>query len=125
LDDHRIEFGSDDCVGGADLETGGVHAVFTDIAHQQPATLTAIFGELLDKLYVTPVLAIETTGVVIAVAAKRIQTAIGAGQLIPLFAGDFTSFAANANRRICVESHGFGHCSSAALQASEFANFHS
>jgi hypothetical protein len=73
------------------------------------------FGELLDEFDVAPVDAIKLAGVVVAVATQRIHATVGAGQLIPLFAGDFAGFAANANRCIGVKPHWLSHVSPQSL----------
>src|SRR6202022_1543129 len=71
-----------------------------------------VLGELLDELDVAPMDAIQPAGVVVAVPTQRVRAAVGAGQLIPLFAGDLAGFTADANRRVCVEPHRFRHTNS-------------
>jgi hypothetical protein len=109
LNDHCVEFGSDDCIGWAYLKTSGLHTVLANVAHQQPAPFTAIFGELLNKSDVAPVDAVEAPRIIVTVAAERIQAAIGSGELVPLFASDFARFAADTNGCVGVKPHWLGH----------------
>src|SRR5258708_7186694 len=109
LDDDGVELGADDRPGGADLKTRGVDAVLAHIAHQQPSAVLTVLGELLDELDVAPMRAIEPASVVIAVAAQRVDAAVGAGQLIPFLAGDLAGLAADAHGRVCVKSHRLTH----------------
>jgi hypothetical protein len=90
--------------------------VLANIAHQQPAPLPAIFSELLDEFYVAPVDAIEAPGIVIAIAAERIEAAVGSGELIPLLASHLACFAADTNGCVGVKSHWLGHNPSASLR---------
>ena len=83
--------------------------MLADVAHHQPAAVLAVLGELLDELDVPPVDAVELRGVVVAVAAQRVHAAVGAGQLVPLLAGDLARLAADADRRVGVEPHRLGH----------------
>jgi hypothetical protein len=43
--------------------------MLADVAHQQPAAVLPFFSELLDELDVTPVDAVETARIVVAVSA--------------------------------------------------------
>src|SRR5918999_2951264 len=59
LDYHGVELGPDDGVGGTDLEARRIDAVLADVAHHQPASVNAVFGELLHELHVAPVDPVE------------------------------------------------------------------
>src|SRR6185436_5092917 len=109
LNHHRIELRSNDGAGGAHLETAGLDAVLADVAHQEPASVPPVLAELLDESHMTPVDAVESARVVVAVAAQRVQPAVGAGQLIPLLACHFARLAADTNGRIGVKPHGLRH----------------
>src|SRR5207249_6262254 len=89
-----------------------MNAVFAHIAHEEPAAVLSVLSELLNKLHVTPVDSVELARVVVAVAAQSVQPAVGAGKLIPLFAGHFAGFAADADRRVGIKSHGLSHLNS-------------
>src|ERR1700675_4250541 len=115
LDDNGIELSADNRTCGADLEAGGVDTVLANIAHQEPAAVLPVFGELLDELDMAPVGTVQPARVVIAVAAQCVQTAVGAGKLIPLFAGDFAGFAADADCRVGEKSHRLSHNASFTL----------
>src|SRR5688572_11657615 len=104
-----VELGADDGVGRTHLEAACLDAVLAYVAHHEPASVLAVFGELLDELPVAPVDAVEPARIVVAVAAQRVETAIGGRQLVPLLAGDLAGFAANADRGVSVETHGLGH----------------
>src|SRR3984893_15167816 len=93
LNDDGVELGSDDRARRADFQAGGVDTVLADVAHEQPSTVLSVLGELLDELDVAPMDAIQPAGVVVAVPTQRVHAAVGAGQLIPLFAGDLAGFA--------------------------------
>jgi hypothetical protein len=83
--------------------------VLAHVAHQEPAAVLAVLSELLDELHVTPVNAVEAARVVVAVAAQGVHAAVGAGELIPFFAGNLARFAADTDGRIGVKSHWLSH----------------
>src|ERR1700722_1447874 len=112
LDDNGIELSADNSACGADLKAGGVDTVLANIAHQQPTAILPIFRELLDELDMAPVSTVQPARVVVAVAAQYIQTAVGAGKLIPLFAGDFAGFAADADCCVGEKPHRLSHYTS-------------
>src|SRR5882724_1415724 len=116
LDDDRVELGPDDCAGGADLEATRVRAVFAHVAHHEPASAFAVFGELLDELHVAPVNPVEPLGVVVAVAAHLMTAAIGRRQLVPLLARDLAGLAADADDGVGVETHRLRHQAFSTLQ---------
>ena len=109
LNDDRVEFGPGDRAGGADFETRRLDAVLAHVAHQEPAPVLPVLSELLDEFDVAPVDSVKLARVVVAVAAQSVQPAVSAGELIPLFAGHFAGFAADADRRVGIKSHGFSH----------------
>src|SRR5688572_28960422 len=63
LNHHGVKLSPRDGTGGAHLKASGVHAVLTDVTHEQPAAVLPGFGELLDEFDVAPVDAIELAGV--------------------------------------------------------------
>src|SRR4030095_13802639 len=97
LNNDRIEFGPNDRVSWADLEASRLDAVLAHIAHQQPATVLAVFSELLDEFDMAPMNAVESARVVIAVAAQGVEAAVGARKLVPFFGGDLARFSADAD----------------------------
>src|ERR1700733_339475 len=109
LDDNGIELSADNRTRGADLEAPGVDAVLANIAHQEPAAVLPAFGELLDELDMAPMDTVQPARVVVAVAAQCVQTAVSAGKLIPLFAGDFAVFAADADCGVGEKPHRLSH----------------
>src|SRR5262249_13932438 len=109
LNDHRVELGADDGSRRAHLEATGLHAVFTHIAHHQPAAVAAVGAKLLDELDVPPVDAIQTARVVIAVAAELPHATVFCRELIPLLTGHLAGLAANTHRGVGVEPHCLGH----------------
>ncbi len=72
LNHDRIKLGAHDRAGRTNFEASRMHAVLAHVAHQQPAAVLAVFGELLDKFYMAPVDAVELARVVVAVAAQGI-----------------------------------------------------
>src|SRR5258706_11882206 len=123
LDDDGVELGPDDGARRAHFETAGPQAVLADIAHHEPAPVATIRAELLDELHVPPVDAVETTGVVVAVAAERPNPAIRRRKLIPLLAGDLARFAPDADRRVGEESHRLSHHAFSRLQTNAFPSW--
>src|SRR6202522_221363 len=109
LDDNGIELSANNRTRRADLEAAGVDTVLANIAHQQPTTVLPVFRELLNELDVAPVDTVQAARVVVAVAAQCVQTAVGAGKLIPLLAGDFAGFAADAYCRVGKKTHRLSH----------------
>src|SRR5689334_5923517 len=109
LNNDGVELGADDRAGRTDLQTRRLNAVFAYIAHQQPTTVFAVVGELLDELHVAPMNAVQRARVVVAVAGERGLTAVPAGELVPLLAGDLARFTADAHRRVGVKSHWLSH----------------
>src|SRR5439155_20736215 len=109
LDDDGIELGPDDRAGRTHFEAAGLDAMLADVAHQEPSPVAAVFGELLDELDVTSVDPVEPARVVVAVAAQRVEAAVGARQLVPLLARDFARFAADTDGRVGVEAHRLRH----------------
>src|SRR5213595_3056817 len=108
LDHHRVELGADDRAGGAHLQASRLDAVLAHVAHHQPAAVVGSL-ELLDEAHVPPVDAIQLAGVVVAVAGELPHTAVLGRELVPFLARDLARFAADANRGVGEESHGFGH----------------
>jgi hypothetical protein len=88
------------------------HAVFADVAHEEPAPVFAVFGELLDEFYVAPVNTVQAPCIIVAVAAKRIEAAVGAWELVPFFASHLACFAADTDSGVSVKSHWLSHKSS-------------
>ena len=86
LDYDSIEFSADDGAGWTNFKTRGLHAVFADIAHQQPAAVFPVIGKLLDEFDVTPVDAVEPARVIVAVAAERVFATVSGGKLVPFLA---------------------------------------
>src|SRR5258708_16600962 len=115
LDDDGVELGSDDRARRADFKAGGVGTMLAHVAHHQPSPVLPVLGELLDELDVAPMDAIQSAGVVVAVPTQRVRAAVGARQLIPFFAGHLAGFAADADRRVCVEAHRLWHTASRSL----------
>jgi hypothetical protein len=111
LDDHAVEFGTDDGAGRTDFEATRLHAMFAHVTHHQPAADGMIFAKLLDELDMAPVNAIQALGVIVAIAAELAYTAVGGGQLIPFLAGDLAGSAADAH-------HGSGDSKSAGVASS-------
>src|SRR5262249_47877452 len=104
LDVNRVELGPDDGVGGTHLHAARLRAVLADVAHHVPGD-AALRGGALVELHLAPVLLVELSGVVEAVAERRHV----AGQAIPLLARHLTGLAADAERRIREEADGSGH----------------
>src|SRR5262249_4454086 len=118
--------------GRANFKAGRVDAVLADVRHHEPYGLAAIGAELFDELDVPPVDVGKAARVVVTIAAKALaprlagprgvtadaarvvtahegQAQAARWQTVPLVASDLTGFAANANRGIGVETHGFRH----------------
>src|SRR5213079_2209759 len=91
------------------FQASRMNAVFAHIAHQEPAAVLPVLSELLDEFDVTPVDSVKLARVVVTVAAQSVQPTVSTGELIPLFAGHFAGFAADADRRVGIESHWFSH----------------
>src|SRR5438128_3331926 len=86
--------------------------MLANVRHHEPGRLAAILAELFDELDVPPIHIRKAAGVVIAVAAQDWQAVVRArlgGQIVPLMASHLARLTANANRRVGVESNGFGH----------------
>src|SRR5439155_23022120 len=109
LNNDGIELGPDDRVRRANFQASRMNAVFAHVAHQEPAAVLPVLSELLNKLHVTPVDSVKLARVVVTVAAQSVQPTVSAGELIPLFAGHFAGFAADADRCVGIESHWFSH----------------
>src|SRR6266404_4399009 len=116
LDHHGIELGADDGAGGTDLETACLSAVLADVAHHEPAALAPVLAELLDELDVAPVHPVQSSGVVVAVAAHLVPAAAGRRQLVPLLAGDLAGLASDTYRGVGIEPHRLGHHAFSTLQ---------
>src|SRR5437868_4248279 len=108
LDHHRVELGADDRAGGAHLQASCLDAVLAHVAHHQPAAVVRAL-ELLDEAHVSPMDAVQPARVVVAVAGELPHAAVLGWELVPFLARDLARFAADANRRVGEESHGFGH----------------
>ena len=77
------------------------------IMSQRPSCRSS--RELLDELDVPPVDAVEPARVVVAVAAQRVDAAVGAGKLVPLLARHLARLAADADGGVGVEPHRLSH----------------
>src|SRR5437773_6759671 len=108
LDDDRVELGANDGAGGAHLETPGLDAVLAHVAHHQPTAVVRTL-ELLDETDVPPVDAVQLAGVVVAVAGELPDPAVRGRDLVPFLARHLARLAADANRGVGEEPHGFGH----------------
>jgi hypothetical protein len=53
--------------------------------------------------------AIQTASIIVAVAAQRVEAAVGCRELVPFFASHLAGFAADADCSVRVKSHGFWH----------------
>src|SRR5439155_10580064 len=112
LNDDRIELGPYNRARRTNLQARCLDAMLAHIAHQEPAAVLPVLSELLDELHMTPVNAVEPARVVVAVAAQCVHAAVGARELIPFLAGDLARFAADADGRVGIKSHGFSHLNS-------------
>src|SRR5919204_6641008 len=103
---HRAELRADQRAGGTGLQAGGVGAVLADVRHHQPALVLPLAVRLclLDELDVPPGRSTQVASIVVAGTCQR--EAIGR-ELVPLLAGDFTGFAADAETGIGEEAFGF------------------
>src|SRR5262245_35789628 len=99
LDVDRVELGADDGVGRAHLHAARERAVLAEVAHHVPRDPALGRGPLAE-LHVAPVLVVELSGVVIAVAeARRV-----AAELVPLLARHLAGLAPDAERRVREEA---------------------
>src|SRR6266550_535960 len=108
LNHHRVELGADDRAGRAHLQASCLDAVLAHVAHHQPASVVGSL-ELLDEPDVPPVDAVQLAGVVVAVAGELPDPAVLGRELVPFLARDLARLAADANRGVGEEPHGFGH----------------
>src|SRR5438874_4199231 len=108
LDHDGVELGADDRAGRAHLQASRLDAVLAHVAHHQPAAVVRTL-ELLDEADVPPVDAVQLAGVVVAVAGELPDPAVLGRELVPFLARDLARLAADANRGVGEEPHGFGH----------------
>src|SRR5690606_24635756 len=106
--DYGVELRADDRARRADLEAGRLHAVLADIAHEQPAAIVGAV-ELLDELHMAPVDPVQAQRVVVAQTRELRDPAVPRRELVPLLARDLARLAADAERRVGEEPHGFRH----------------
>src|SRR2546425_7577241 len=109
LNDHRVKLGADDGPRRAYFQATGLHAVFTHVAHHQPAAVAAVGAKLLDEFDVSPVDAIQTARVIIAVAPQLPHAAVFGRKLVPLLTGHLAGPAAHTHRGVGVKPHCLGH----------------
>src|SRR5262249_22402499 len=116
LDIDGVELRPDDGVRRAHFHAARLRAVLADVAHHVPGH-AALGGRALMELHVAPVLLVELTGVVEAVAERgRVP-----GELVPLLAGDLAGLAADAERRVGEEADRSRHCGSPIRSPSDWA----
>ena len=103
LNENVVEFVANDSARWARFHASGMRAMFANVAHHKPTIFRAgrLGGELLYERYVPPRRSGKRAGVVVRIAGELEPVR---GKLVPLFAGDLTGFAANADRGIRKES---------------------
>ena len=93
------QFRTNDCARRTCLQAPGVLAMLANVRRERPRVqfrriaAESRLGRLLDKLHVPPRLRADCASVVVGEAAP-IQSVFG--DVVPLFARDFASFAADA-----------------------------
>ena len=107
LNENGTKLGADDRAGGTTIETASASTVLANIGREQPGEGTVlVFVQChgaFDERHVPPCGIPKMKGIVVRMAAEVIAVF---RQLIPLLAGDFAGFAADAESSVGKETFG-------------------